>query len=44
MDYRRMQDTVFARIDRGEEIQEQLRVIAEREGIRLASVLSLIHI
>ena len=38
MDYRRMQDTVFARIDRGEEIQEQLRVIAEREGIRLASV------
>ena len=38
MDYRRMQDTVFARIDRGEEIQEQLRVIAERESIRLASV------
>lgn len=38
MDYRRMQDTVFARIDRGEEIQEQLHVIAEREGIRLASV------
>ena len=38
MDYRRIQDTIFARIDRGEEIQEQLKVIGEREHITLASV------
>ena len=38
MDYRRFKDTIIARIDRGEEITEQVRVIAEREDIRLATV------
>ena len=38
MDYRRFQDTIIVRIDRGEEITEQLRAVAEREAIRLASV------
>ena len=38
MDYRRFKDTLIVRIDRGEELTEQVRVIAEREGIRLATV------
>ena len=38
MDYRRFGDTLLVRIDRGEEIVEQVRAVAEREGIRLASV------
>lgn len=38
MDYRRFKDTIIARIDRGEEITEQVRVIAEREDIKLATV------
>jgi hypothetical protein len=38
MEYRRFDDTIIARIDRGEEIHEQLRCIAEQEEIRLASV------
>ena len=38
MDYRRFKDTIVARIDRGEEITEQVRVIAEREEIKLATV------
>ena len=41
MDYRRFQDTVIVRIDRGEEITEQLRAVAERENIRLAGVKAL---
>ena len=41
MDYRRFGSQIIARIDRGEEILEQLRVISEREGIRLASVSAL---
>ena len=38
MEYRRFQDTLVVRIDRGEEITEQLRMVAEKEGIRLASI------
>ena len=38
MDYRRFGDTIIARIDKGEEITEQVRVIAGEESIRLASV------
>ena len=41
MDYRKFGDTILARIDRGEEILEQLKVIAEKEGVRLASVSAL---
>ena len=38
MDYRRFQDTLIVRMDRGEEITEQLRIVAEKENIRLASI------
>lgn len=38
MDYRRFGDTLIVRIDRGEEITEQLRTVAEKEAIRLAAV------
>ena len=38
MDYRRFQDTLMVRIDRGEEITEQLRAVAEKENVRLAAV------
>ena len=38
MDYRRFRDMLVVRIDRGEEITEQLHVVAEKEGIRLACV------
>ena len=41
MDYRRFNDTIIARIDKGEEILEQLKVIAEKEAIKLASVSAL---
>lgn len=41
MDYRRFDDTIIARIDKGEEILEQLKVIAEKEDIKLASVSAL---
>ncbi len=38
MEYRVFSDKVIVRIDRGEEICEQLKVVCEREGIVLASV------
>lgn len=41
MDYRRFGDKIVARIDRGEEIHEQLERIALREGVRLAEVSAL---
>lgn len=41
MDYRRFDNTIIARIDKGEEILEQLEVIAQKENIKLASVSAL---
>ena len=41
MDYRRFNDTVIMRIDKGEEILEQLKVMALKEQITLASVRAL---
>ena len=41
MEYRRFGDTVYLRVDRGEEIVEQLGVMARQEHIRLAEVSAL---
>ena len=41
MEYRRFGNTLVARIDRGEEILEQVREIALKEEIGLASVQAL---
>ncbi len=38
MEYKRFNDTLLVRIDRGEEIIEKVREVAEAEHIRLASV------
>lgn len=38
MEYKRFENTVFARIDRGEEIVETLKKICEKENITLAHV------
>ncbi len=38
MEYRRFGDTLIVRMDRGEEIVETVRMISEKEHIRLASV------
>lgn len=38
MDYRRFGDTIVARLDKGEEILEQVRAIAQQEHIQLASI------
>ena len=41
MDYRRFNDTIVLRIDRGEEIVEKVREVAEKEHVRLAEVSAL---
>lgn len=38
MEYRRFENTVFLRLDPGEELLEQLRRVAEAEQIQLAAV------
>ncbi len=38
MDYKRIGNTIIARIDRGEEIHEQVKNLALKENIKLASV------
>ena len=38
MDYRKFKDTYVVRMDKGEEIVEQLLLLAKKENIRLASV------
>ncbi len=38
MEYRRFGEKVLVRIDRGEELFQQLEEVAQREGIQLASV------
>ena len=38
MKYRRIEDTIIARIDRGEEILEKMKEIALKENIKLANV------
>lgn len=41
MDYKRFGNTIVARIDKGEEILQQLQVISQKEEIKLASVSAL---
>ncbi|MGN0131234.1 MAG: PPC domain-containing DNA-binding protein [Lachnospiraceae bacterium] len=41
MDYRRFGNTIVARMDKGEEILEQIQKLAERENIKLASISAL---
>ena len=41
MEYKRFGNTLVLRIDRGEEICEQLKIAAEKEGIRLAEISAL---
>ena len=41
MEYRKLDNVIVARIDKDEEILEQLRVIAIKENIKLASVQAL---
>lgn len=38
MEYRKIENTIIARIDRGESISEKLRLIAEKENIKTAFV------
>lgn len=38
MDYRRFENTIYARIDKGEEILEQLKNISLKENIKLANI------
>ena len=41
MEYKRFGDTLVVRIDKNEEITEQIRAVAEQEEIKLASVQAL---
>lgn len=41
MEYRRFQQSIVARIDKGEEILEKVKEIAEKEKIKLASIRAL---
>ena len=41
MEYKRFGNNIVVRMDRGEDIVEQVKVLAEREQIRLASVQAL---
>lgn len=41
MEYRRFNDTIIARIDKGEEILAKILEIAHRENVKLASVRSI---
>ena len=41
MEYKRFENTIIARFDKGEEILEQIKVIALKENIKLASVSAL---
>lgn len=41
MDYRKFGNTYIVRLDKGEDILEQVRTLALKEGIRLASVQAL---
>ena len=41
MEYKRFDNTIVARIDRGEEILEQLKNVALKEEIRLAEISAL---
>ena len=41
MDYRRFGNTIVARMDRGEEILEQMKAICLQENVKLASVSAL---
>lgn len=41
MDYRKFNKVIIARIDKGEEILEQIKVIAQKENIKLASISAL---
>ena len=41
MEYRKFENTIIARIDKGEEIIEQIKEIAIKEEIKLASIQAL---
>lgn len=41
MEYKRFENTIVARIDKGEEILEQIKAIALKENIKLAAVRAL---
>lgn len=38
MDYHKFGQTIILRLDRGEEILEQLKAVGQAEGIKLASI------